>query len=508
LKKKFWGFPWYAILFAVYPVLTLLAHNIGQVEYSVAYRALFVSLLASVFSVFGLYFILHDWKKAGILTVLWLLAFFFYGHVFGYVKGLEINGRIVGRHTYFMAVWLVLFLGIAWLTLKGSWQTALVPVLGTMSIVLIIFPLYQLVAYQYGISKRTQIIPPEISVPVQSTETSPDIYFIILDMYGRNDVLTEEFDYDDGLFLRQLKDMGFYVASCSQSNYHSTAFSLSATLDANYLNALSDQFTPENKDIALMWHLIQNSAVETVLRKQGYKVVAFETGYEWTEWEDADYFYTLQSAKINNFEDLLLRNSFPAVFSEKGFLDAYLLTGDQRKHDLALYVLDELENVPLLPGPKFVFVHLTIPHPPFVVGPHGEFEVIPPHYENNEDYYLKDEYKIGYRNQVAFLNMRIPQVFQAILQKSAQPPVIIVQGDHGPRFVKIDKQLDILNAYYFPKPQPKLYPSMTPVNNFRLIFNTYFGASLPYLPDRSYASELGKPYDFKEIPNDCTTDGN
>ena len=218
--------------------------------------ALFLSVLASIFSIFVLYFILHDWKKAGILTVLWLLAFFFYGHVFGYVKGLEINGRIVGRHTYFMAVWLVLFLGIAWLTLKGSWQAALVPVLGTMSLVLIIFPLYQLVSYQYGVSKKTQIIPPEISVPVESTETSPDIYFIILDMYGRNDVLTEEFDYDDGLFLRQLKDMGFYVASCSQSNYHSTAFSLSATLDANYLNALSDQFTPENKDISLMWHLI------------------------------------------------------------------------------------------------------------------------------------------------------------------------------------------------------------------------------------------------------------
>jgi len=508
LKKRFWDFPWYAILFAMYPVLTLLAHNMGQVEYGVAYRALFMSVFAAVFSVFILYFILHDWKKAGILTVVWLLAFFFYGHVYGYVKGLEINGRTIGRHTYFMAIWLILFLGIAWLTLKGSWQTALVPVLSTMSMVLVIFPLYQLAAYQYNMLKRTQIMPPEISVPVQPTEASPDIYFIILDMYGRNDVLAEEFGYDDGFFLRQLKDMGFYVASCSQSNYHSTTYSLSATLNANYLNSLSDQFTPENKDTTLLWHLIQNSAVETVLRKHNYKIVAFETGYEWTEWEDADYFYTLKSTKINGFEDLLLRNSFPAVFSEKGYLDAYLLTGDQRKHDLSLYVLDELENVPLLPGPKFVFVHVTIPHPPFVVGPNGEFEVIPPHYENNEDYYLKDEYKIGYRNQIAFLNMRIPQVFQAILENSARPPVIIVQGDHGPRFVKTDKQLDILNAYYFPEPQPELYPSMTPVNNFRLIFNSYFGTSLPYLSDRSYASELDRPYDFKEIPNDCTTNGN
>jgi hypothetical protein len=507
LKKKFRDFPWYAILFALYPILTLLAHNIGQVEFSVAYRALLTSALVSVLSLLILYLVLRDWKKAGILTVLWLMAFFFYGHVFGYIKGLEINGRILGRHTYFMAVWLVLFLGLAWLTLRGSWQAMIIPILSTMSIVLVLFPLYQLISYQYSISKRTGITPPEISLPIQSPETPPDIYFIILDMYGRNDVLVEEFEYDDGFFLKQLEELGFYIAACSQSNYHSTSYSLSAALNGNYLTALSDQFTAENKDTALMWHLIQNSAVETVLRKQGYKVVAFETGYAWTEWEDADYFYALKSPKINNFEDLLLRNSLPAVFSEKGYLDTYLLTADRRKYDLSLYVLDELENVPLLPGPKFVFVHLTIPHPPFVVGRNGEFEVVPPHYENNEDYYLKDEYKIGYRNQMAFLNMRLPQVFQAILEKSAQPPVIIVQGDHGPRFVEIDKQLDILNAYYFPEPQPKLYSSMTPVNNFRLIFNTYFGASLPYLSDKSYASELDRPYDFKEIPNDCTTDG-
>jgi hypothetical protein len=507
LKSKLRDFPWYAILFAVYPVLTLLAHNIGEVEYSVAFRALTASALASVFFLLSLYFVLRDWKKAGSLTVLWLIAFFFYGHVFGYIKGLEINGRIIGRHTYFMVVWLVLFLGLTWLTLKGSWQAMMVPILSTMSIVLVIFPLYQLITYQYSISKRIGITPPEISLPIHSVETPPDIYFIILDMYGRNDVLVQEFDYDDGFFLEQLEDMGFYVASCSQSNYHSTSYSLSATLNTNYLPELSDQFTPQSTDTALMWHLIQNSAVEKALRERSYKVVAFETGYEWTEWEDADYFYTLRSAKINNFEDLLLRNSFPSVFSEKGYLDTYLLTADQRKHDLSLYVLDELENVPLLPGPKFVFAHLTIPHPPFVVGPNGEFEVIPPHYENNEDYYIKDEYKIGYRNQLAFLNARLPQVFQTILQNSSQPPVIILQGDHGPRFVKTDKQLDILNAYYFPAPGPELYPSMTPVNNFRLIFNTYFGASLPYLSDKSYASDLDRPYDFREIPNDCTTDG-
>ncbi|MGB8983033.1 MAG: hypothetical protein WCC12_14250 [Anaerolineales bacterium] len=507
MKKDVRLFPWYTILFAAYPALALLARNIGEVEYSVAYRAILLSIFVSAFSVFTLYLMFRDWNKAGILTVVWLGAFFFYGHVFRYIKGLEISGVVIGRHTYFMVLWALVFLAVAWFTLRGAHRNVLVPVLSTMSVVLVLFPLYQLLSYQFSVWRRVQIPPPEISVPARTAEALPDIYFIILDMYGRHDVLASEFDYDDGPFLRQLEDMGFYVASCSQSNYPSTAYSLAATLNTNYLTDLSDLFTPENTDTTLMWHLIQDSAVENILREEGYRIVAFETGYELTEWEDADNYYRLQSGKINSFEDLLLRNSFLSVFSEKDYFDQFFLGSDRRKHALSLYTLEKLEEVPDLPGPKLVFVHLTIPHPPFVVGPNGELNVVAPHYEGNESYYVKDEYKIGYQNQVAFLNARLPGVLKGILANSAQPPIIILQGDHGPRFVEWDEQLDILSAYYFPEPQPELHSFITPVNNFRIVLNAYFGTSLPMLPDRSFYTGFERPYKFVEIPNDCTAAG-
>lgn len=503
MKRNLQPFPWYVILFAIYPPLALLARNIGEVESGVAYRALFVSAFASVLSVLILYFVFRDWSRAGILTVLWLCAFFFYGHIFRYIKGLEINDLVVGRHTYFMPVWLVLFLGLTWFTFRGSWRNGFGPVLSTMGVVLIVFPLFQLFSYQYSLWSGIQISPPKISVPARRSETLPDIYFIVLDMYGRHDVLANEFDYDDGFFLKQLEDMGFYVASCSQSNYPTTAYALPAILNMNYLTELSPVFSSDSGDIAPLWYLIQNNAVETTLREQGYKVVAFETGYEWTEWGDADYFYELRSNKINSFEDLLLRSSFLSVFSERDYFDEILLTSDQRKHDLSIYVLDALEDVSRLAGPKFVFVHLTIPHPPFVVGPNGELNVVAPRYKGNESYYVEDEYKVGYRNQLAFLNKRFPGILRTILAESARPPIIVVQGDHGPRFVEWEQQVDILNAYYFPEPGPELYPSITPVNSFRLIFSTYFGASLPRLPDKSYYTGFGESYKFTELPNDC-----
>ena len=46
----------------------------------------------------------------------------------------------------------------------------------------------------------------------------------------------------------------------------------------------------------------------------------------------------------------------------------------------------------------------------------------------------------------------------------------------------------ILNAYLLPGVDAKqvLYPSISPVNSFRQLLNTYFGTQLDLVPDESY----------------------
>jgi len=57
----------------------------------------------------------------------------------------------------------------------------------------------------------------------------------------------------------------------------------------------------------------------------------------------------------------------------------------------------------------------------------------------------------------------------------------------------VDIRSAILNAIYFSdNSYQELYPSMTPVNTFRVIFNHWFGASYPLLSDRVYTNE--QPY--------------
>ena len=54
---------------------------------------------------------------------------------------------------------------------------------------------------------------------------------------------------------------------------------------------------------------------------------------------------------------------------------------------------------------------------------------------------------------------------------------------------------------YLPgEPPPDLSPTLSSVNTFRVVFDRYFDAGLPLLPDRSFTSaNKFRPYDMTEI---------
>jgi len=155
-----------------------------------------------------------------------------------------------------------------------------------------------------------------------------------------------------------------------------------------------------------------------------------------------------------------------------------------------------------MPGPQFAYVHLILPHPPFVFGPDGEY-TNPADFWNKEKKYAPDKFKIGYVNQVIFLNTKLLEMIDTILAESDTPPIILLQGDHGPWSQPNPQHFFILNAYYLPDHTTELYPQLSPVNSFRIIFNDYFGGSYDMLPDVTYYSPVPKLYDFSEVKNPC-----
>jgi hypothetical protein len=115
-----------------------------------------------------------------------------------------------------------------------------------------------------------------------------------------------------------------------------------------------------------------------------------------------------------------------------------------------------------------------------------------------------DDTRQAYLDQVKFVNKAILPGLKSLIEKSKTSPVIILQGDHGPT-VKDDPSagMKILNAYYLPEGSELLYPTISPVNSFRVVFNTYFGTDFPLLQDVNYFSDRDRSFDFSVVPNNC-----
>jgi hypothetical protein len=370
--------------------------------------------------------------------------------------------------------------------------------LNLLSIVLLVYPAFQIVANALQQWSADRAVDSSYSYIVDDSK-QPDIYYIILDAYGRADVLQSLLGYDNSDFLDSLRQRGFFVADCSQANYAYTEFSLTSALNYDYLDHLDVSHSRAER-IALLKH----SAMRSFLDANGYEIVAFPTGWAFTEWKDADLYVEYQRpvTSLTEFESLILDTTMFRVASD---FRSSSQTDASHKDLRRLRVFSLLENIKKLPhrdGNQFVFAHLVVPHLPYTFGPNGE---VPAFQGKNATH---EEIGAAYVDQVKFVNKEILNVIDTLIQDSKAPPVIIVQGDHGPLPDLTEEplqRLPILNAYYLPGMQMDqlLYPSISPVNSFRVVLDSYFGQDLPILEDKSYFGPEDDRDANQLIPNSC-----
>ena len=494
--------PIYPFLIGAYSVLALGAHNIFQIQIPVIWRPLAFSFLLTG-AVLGLsYLLLRDWHRVAVATAIFLLLFFAYGQVHSQFNKVTIVGIYPFRHSVLLMLWGILLIAStvwAWRWLKGpaSWT----PRLNLISVLLVLYPAYTIGST--GVAQKIVSLRREKPVSTVATAgNTPNIYYIILDGYGRHDLLRDKLGYDNSGFINGLKERGFYIPECSQSNYSYTQMSLPSSLNMAYMDDLSEdlgaRFDPSS--------LLKHGAVRSVLEEHGYKTAAVPTGYPWSEWTDADVYFTTERdlVRLTEFEALLVQTTMlkPLWDHLAGSLGTTERLAERRRF-LTRNALEALKAFPELDGKFLVFVHILVPHPPYLFGPDGQ-----------SVYYLPEEItdeleRKGYADQARFISREILEVVDVILAKSDQPPIIIVQGDHGPppNLVTPAERMQNLNAIYLPgiDAEKVFYPSMTTVNTFRVVLNEFFGQDLPLLEDRSYFTPINAWRDVQEIPPSCPT---
>jgi len=482
------------VLFAGFCVLALMAYNIREIALSDMWASLMFALLISII-VYGLTrLLIHDWQRAALVAFAVLFSFFTYGQIYYFLKDVNIGSIYVFRHrTLFVLYGLILILAVYWIVSRaeepGNWTYSL----NLLSIYLLIYPAFvissnaiqQFLAYRSALSARV--------VKAQSINSArPDIYYIILDAYGRGDILKNNLGFDNSAFLEALRERGFYVADCSQSNYAYTEYSLSSTLNVDYLDNLNVNSKVER--IAIL----KQNAVRSFLHAQGYLSVSAPTGWDMTEWKDADLYLDFDRtySALPEFEKLVMDTTVLRIVSDFNLFNINRFTNNNHRSRV-LSLLNHLKRLPTEEGDLFVFAHFVIPHPPYRFGSNGEWLDERP-----------EDLQAGYLGQVIFINREILQVIDTILAKSETPPIIIIQGDHGPPqqlAPSSAQKMPILNAYYLPgmDSDKVLYSSISPVNTFRLILNSYFGQTLPLLEDISYYASPEDPDALELAPYSC-----
>jgi hypothetical protein len=498
---RWFSVPWYPLALSVYPVLALLAANIGEVKPEAGWRSLLLCVALT-----GLLFVLlrsifRDWNRAAFLTALWLVLFFSYGHLHIWLTEKLEN---VDFETWLLIAWLLLaVIAVLW----TRWKSPAPGALNVIALGLVVTSLAQIGS---GLGPRSGHYVAAQNAPLQKLslpQNPPDIYYFILDMYTRADLLKRSFNYDNSEFLGALEQRGFYVAECSQSNYTRTEISLTSSLNLSYLQDLDPKFNdPESTARRHLWDALKHNVVRYQLESLGYQTVAFANGFPWSELDDAHVFLTPPpfSSGISEFETLFIQTTLARNLQDIGWLDLDQISG-QNFRDRDLLVFNSIDDVAKMQGPKYVHAHLILPHPPFVFGPLGEF-TNPADFWNEKKVYPGAKFKIGYINQLQFVNMKMLEMIDTILAESETPPIIILQGDHGPWLQPDPQRFFILNAYYLPEGKTELYPTISPVNSFRVVFNDYFGGSYDMLEDTTYFSPVPKLYNFSESPYPCSRD--
>jgi hypothetical protein len=451
---------------------------------------------------------------AAVIASIWVVGCLFYAGLFGRFN-MPLGGEIPSGSSLVRVLPLALA-GLAVLTFAatrlGRAAVAVHTLLNGIAVVMVATPVWQAVAWEmrHGAARavydadRAAAAMPQIATAGPGAARPPDIYHFVFDRLA-SDASLEHFYGVEGRIGRFLRRRGFYVAEASNSNYLKTAHSLASTFYMDYLDFLANDPRVQGENHHPMFEMLDDHRTARFLKARGYDVVQFGTWWRGTYHNPlADENHPLGFSEFdrNYLRSTMLRPVFH-MLPDVPF--AGRLDWDHGQCQRVPLQAEMIKDAAQRERPVYVFAHFLLPHGPNVFTPNGGCLGFRASMDRGE--------RQGYIDQVAYAASVIEDLVTSLLVQP-NPPVIFVQADEGPypdRDYSVawqDSAPDelrvktaILNAFYFPNGDYRLLrPDMTPVNSYRVLFDTYFGAGLPMLPDRIYAfphdAEL---YEFHDV---------
>jgi hypothetical protein len=338
--------------------------------------------------------------------------------------------------------------------------------------------------------------PPDITATVGATPESPDVLFLVLDGYGRDDWLATEYQFDNTPFLDELRQRGFTIAKGATPNYSYTYASVSTMLNLDYVFAPGEINDTERKKMRAA--ITGAAGLIPMFKAAGYDITYVENAWGASQ---------CGSAIDRCIRDGLVRRSMWNLGQMTILAPIFRMITLDPFNALSVDQLESLDEWLAGPAdneqPRFTFAHILLPHAPLLLNADCSRDAVSELTRwGAEDGELRVARRANYTDQIGCVNRRVLEAVDAFL--AAHPGgLIMITGDHGPGST-LDANLDledlddytilermkILSAYRVPGCEDGVRSDITPVNGTRLLVNCATGAELEPLPDYNYWSDL------------------
>jgi hypothetical protein len=418
---------------------------------------------------------------ATLLTLCLSICFFYFGAIQDFLLGYSWTHYF--SKTYILPF--ILLLPVPYLVIKKPKATRF---LKFLSVTILFFFLSEAGLFFLKLKNFNEVPRLKESVSLNSNDKisvdSLNIYHIIFDGYTNSKTLKKEFGFNNPID-SFLKEKRFFVADKTKSNYNFTPYSITSTLNLQYLDVSGKQLERNYKNYFLGNELYHNNAVFIFFKEKGYTIQLFSLLDNYDHLDKLGTFVpktpafsirnqTLERIFLNPWlwqklkgikgnglpNDVKESLQYYADYNEKAFANVLATTTTQR---------------------VFNFTHFSLPHEPYV---YTKAEV--------DSLTQNDvmDHQQGYVKQVQYANSLIEKLVTEL--QTNKNNIIIIQGDHGFREYDALKssplqQFETLNAIYFPDQDYRsLYDSISLVNTYRVVLNQYFHQDLPLLKDKYF----------------------
>lgn len=446
-------------------------------------------LIAPALLVFFFNLLFRNKDNSALFTTFLLIIYFFFSSALMAIKNVPALSLLTHYSVILPIIFILVITVFFLLRKKEQSYPSLHNYLSLTSLVLILFELVQPVIkgkeyYKTRNQFKTENAP--VLNPVTTSDSLPDIYYIIFDEHPSTASVKTITGYDNSALDSGLQQLGFRVSPLSTSGFSITIPSLCSVFDmGEYPYSYNEQVS--FKEVYQANQLLYNSQLMPFLRRSGYTTINASSfnfhqqpGIGSTEgwWGEAadmirnQTFFNRLKLDIGWVFMKYLLALFPNEIKKYIELDLYNIKRAKSIIDSSL----SLKNA----QPKFVFAHFSLPHDPFKFDstgttPKWNLKI----YEQN----VADG--SAYIQQLAYTRKMIITLAKEIQEKNQRPAVIIIQGDHGMRKYNREKFgndhiYKNLSALYFPdKDYHAITDSLFLPNTFRIVLNKYMKQQLP-----------------------------